>query len=211
MEFLKFFRDWLFNEFKKYSFKFFRELSQYGGKLCWKSIKITFIPIKINSYEGLFYIDDCALITFEDISLINVKGTYYLINIIESCVNFKSGSFQYFRTYSSAAIAFLRSKSLLSNLNVSQFCPTLIYSLYSSLNVTKCSFNSSYEKIGNYELGALYFTYNNSFEISNSKFDSLSNNFRGSVFFLIFFSANYFKRQYISIKFPSCLELHKII
>ena len=119
--------------------------------------------------------------TFNEIVILNVSGSANLITVTDSFMNIQSGQFQMVRTDSSYILQFLNSESVLSNSNFSQFYPTLIYSSISSMNISDCFFGFSYEKLGFLDVCAIYFEFNISFRISNSKFNSLSNNDQGSV------------------------------
>ena len=148
---------------------------------------------KINLNEGVFYIWGCNNVTFGFISFLNVNGEANLISVTDTFLNIKSGQIHKILTYSSFVFAFLSSTAVLTNLNFSQFYPRLIYSSFSSMTVSNCSFSSSFEKFGVFEVCAIYFEYNISFVISNSSFDSLRNEFIGSVIkflnnFLIYFN-----------------------
>ena len=124
-----------------------------------------------------------------DILVLNIIGADNLITITETVLTIQSGEIEGIRTYSSFIFSFLSSNpSNLSNLIFSQFYPNLIYASFSSMIISNCTFSSSFEKLGDFEVCALYFEYNMSFIISNSQFSSLSNNFFGSVniYFIIF-------------------------
>jgi hypothetical protein len=126
-----------------------------------------------------------------------VNGDANLISVTDTFFNIQSGQIQGIRTYSSFIMEFLSSTAVLININFSLFYPRLIYASFSSINISNCSFSSSFEKFGEFEVSAIYFEYNISFLISNSKFDSLSNNFMGSVkiyFKDFFFFIKYLKR-----------------
>jgi len=135
----------------------------------------------LNFFEGLVLIWDCQNVTIDSILFLNNYGDENLIRVTNTIFNINSGKIQGIRTYSSFIITFLSSSSFLTNLKFSQFYPRLIYSSFGILNVSNCSFTTSFEKFGVFEICAIYIEYNNSFMISNSKFDSLSNNFYGSV------------------------------
>ena len=126
-----------------------------------------------------------------------VNGDANLISVTDTFFNIQSGQIQGIRTYSSFIMEFLSSTAVLININFSLFYPRLIYASFSSINISNCSFSSSFEKFGEFEVSAIYFEYNISFLISNSKFDSLSNNFMGSVKIYckdFFFFIKYLKR-----------------
>ena len=130
-------------------------------------------------------------------SVYYVNGDANLISVTDTFFNIQSGQIQGIRTYSSFIMEFLSSTAVLININFSLFYPRLIYASFSSINISNCSFSSSFEKFGEFEVSAIYFEYNISFLISNSKFDSLSNNFMGSVkiyFKDFFFFIKYLKR-----------------
>ena len=125
--------------------------------------------------------------TLTDILFINTNGIGFLISVTDTSLNIISGKIQGMRTYSSFILRFLNSNIILSNLIFSHFYPSLIYSTFSSMNISNCSFVSSFEKFGDFEVCAMYFEYNVSFIISNSIFDSLRNYLVGSVIFIKFY------------------------
>jgi len=125
-------------------------------------------------------------VIIEKILVLNINGEDNLMSVTDTFFNIKSGEIQGIRTYSPFVMEFLNSTAILSNLNFSHFYPRLIYASFSSILVSNCSFSSSFEKFGDFEVCAIYFEYNMSFTISNSKFNSLSNDFVGSVILFLF-------------------------
>jgi len=120
-------------------------------------------------------------VTIAEMLILNANGVANLVSVTDTTLNILSGTIQSIRTYSSFIMTLLNSNSVFSNLNFAEFYPILIYSSFSSLVVSNCSFSDSFEKLGDFEVSAIYLEYNISFLISNCKFDSLRNDFVGSV------------------------------
>ena len=118
-----------------------------------------------------------------------MTGISNLVTVIESTLRINSGSVQQIRSNSTFIFSLFYSDSNLSNLNFSQFYPRLIYASFSRINISDCSFGSSFEKFGIFEVCAIFFEYNMTFIIKNSRFYSLSNNYTGAViihYFILF-------------------------
>ena len=94
------------------------------------------------------------------------------------------GNIQRVLTYSIFIFEYINSNVSFSHLNFSHFYPQLIYASYSFLTISNCSFTSSYEKFGDFEVSAILLEYNMSFTISDSQFNSLKNNLEGAVIFI---------------------------
>ena len=124
---------------------------------------------------------------FPNLTIYDVQGVDNLISLTSSTLLISSGNIQLMRTYSSFIFEFSDSTSILSNLEFSQFYPRLIYSVFSIMDIYNCSFSSSFVRYGIFEVNAIYFEYNNSFQISNCQFNSLSNDMYGAVNFLNLF------------------------
>ena len=132
----------------------------------------------------MLFVFNCKAIKFSKILVSNIIGIGKLFNIqITSKFQVFSGKIQTITTFSIFVFEFLQSNISFSDMMFIEFYPQLIYASYSSITLDNCSFSDSYEKKGDFEISAIFLEYNNTFRITNCKFESLQNNYNGAVIF----------------------------
>ena len=132
--------------------------------------------------KAFLYASLSEQIEFSQISISYLIGINKLFDISQT-IQFVmiNGNFDNITTYSIFIFEFLTTELSFSNLTFSHFYPQLIYASHSSMNITNCYFTSSFEKIGHFEISAIFFEYNMTFFIKDCQFIYLVNSFQGAV------------------------------
>ena len=123
---------------------------------------------------------------FENFSIVNIIGFgVQWIFLYSNDILFYNMSMKMVRVDATSIVELLSSKMNILNSEMAYFYPEFIYSSLSNLVVDNCFFHDSYyqDKTKNFQIIAIFIENFNSFIISNTRFDSITNEINGPVNF----------------------------
>ena len=121
---------------------------------------------------------------FENFSIVNIIGFgVQWIFLYSNDILFYNMSMKMVRVDATSIVELLSSKMNILNSEMAYFYPEFIYSSLSNLVVDNCFFHDSYyqDKTKNFQIIAIFIENFNSFIISNTRFDSITNEINGPV------------------------------